>query len=76
MVVALAGGFDLTLSDGTQELVYRLNRPTHGLLVGPMLYISMANFEEGSLALSLASTHYDPAKSIRSWQDYLVAIRE
>ncbi|WP_033921941.1 sugar 3,4-ketoisomerase [Sphingomonas sp. 37zxx] len=74
LVTAVAGGFDLSLSDGSSRRTYRLNRPTRGLLFGPMLFITMTGFLPDTRVLVMASTHYDGARSIRSWPDYLAAI--
>jgi len=74
LVIALAGCFELSLSDGRDSRSFRLDSPTQGLLFGPMLFIRMRSFDPGTRALMLASTHYDSKRSIRSWEDYLEAI--
>lgn len=74
LVTAIAGSFELTLCDGREERRYRLDRPTRGLLFGPMLFISMSDFAPDTRVLVMASTHYDHHRSIRSWPDYLAAI--
>jgi hypothetical protein len=35
----------------------------------------MDEFSPGTVLVSLASTHYDPRRSLRSWSQYLEAIR-
>lgn len=74
MILAAAGDFDLTLSDGEREQTFRLDRPDRALLFGPMLYIRMPRFSPGATAVILASTHYDCSRSIRSWEQYLAEI--
>lgn len=74
LVTAMAGSFEIALSDGREERRFRLDRPTRGLLFGPMLFISMTGFAPETRVLVMASTHYDPSRSIRSWPDYLAAI--
>lgn len=74
LMTALAGAFDLALSDGRETRHYRLESPARSLLFGPMLFITMSGFLPGTRAVVTASTHYDPARSIRSWPDYLAAI--
>lgn len=74
LVIALSGSFELILSDGTDSRSFLLDDPTRGLLLGPMLYIRMKSFTPDARAVVIASTHYDCARSIRSWDDYLAAI--
>jgi hypothetical protein len=75
VVVVASGRFDMTLSDGSRERSFVFDRITRGLYVGPMLFVRMTNFAPGTVMVSLASTHYDTARSIRSWPEYLAAIR-
>lgn len=75
VVVALSGRCTMVLSDGTESRSYTLDNPTRGLYLGPMLFIRMQDFAPGTALVVLASTHYEPSRSIRSWEDYLEAIR-
>jgi len=75
VVVAAHGRFTITLSDGTHERAFVLDDVRRGLYLGPMLFIRLSDFSPGTVMVSLASTHYDTARSIRSWADYLAAIR-
>lgn len=74
IVVAAHGTLQLTLSDGERRRTFTLDHPARGVLLGPMLFIEV-EFSPGAVMLSLASTHYDTARSIRSWDDYLASIR-
>ena len=74
VVTAAAGTFEMVLSDGQQTRTYRLDTPTRGLLIVPMLFIRMQRFSADARVMVMASTHYDPARSIRSWDDYLAAV--
>lgn len=75
LIVAVSGQFKLLLSDGNETQGFVLDTPTRGLLLGPMLFIRMVDFAPDARAMVLASTHYDCARSIRSWDAYLEAIR-
>lgn len=75
VVVPVSGRCTMTLSDGTAEHSWTLEGLTRGLYIGPMLFIRMTAFAPGTVLASFASTHYDPARSIRSWDDYLRAVR-
>jgi dTDP-4-dehydrorhamnose 3,5-epimerase-like enzyme len=74
VVVALAGEFEMTLSDGKSSTSYRMDDPTRGLYVPKMLFINIDGMSRDTLCLVLASTHYDIARSLRSWEDYLQAL--
>ena len=75
LVIAAAGSCEMVLSNGSETRTYVLDEPTRGLLIGPMLFIRMQHFTPDTRLVVLASTHYDKTKSIRSWQEYLEAIR-
>jgi len=74
-IVTARGRCEMVLSDGDTERRFVLDDITRGLYIGPMLFIRMTNFAPGTVVISLASTHYDKSRSIRSWADYLTAIR-
>lgn len=75
VLVAAAGRFTVVLSDGTSERTYVVDRIDRGLYICPMLFIRLTGFEPGTVMASFASTHYDKDRSIRSWPEYLAAIR-
>ena len=74
VVVALAGEFEMALSDGKASATYRMDDPTRGLYVPRMLFININGMSQDTLCLVLASTHYDITRSLRSWEDYLQAL--
>jgi hypothetical protein len=74
VVTAAAGSFKMDLSDGVNTQTYVLDDPARGVYTPPMVFIRLYDFSSGAVCLVLASTHYDIAKSIRSWEAYLEAI--
>lgn len=76
VIVGICGSFDLVISDGSTEKVYKMNDPKKGLYVPRMLFIEIKNCTSDTVCLVLASTHYDMNKSIRSWLEYLKAIKK
>jgi len=70
-IVALSGSFDVTLSDGTQETKFSLNRSYYGLYVPEGLWKVMDNFSTNSLALILSSEEYDEDDYIMDFDSYL-----
>ncbi len=75
VVTAVSGRCELTLSDGEREVSFVLDDLRRGIYIGPMLFIRTANFSPGTVLVSMASSHYDKARSLRSWPEYLEAIR-
>jgi dTDP-4-dehydrorhamnose 3,5-epimerase-like enzyme len=75
VVIAAAGRCEIRLSDGREEQRFILHDIRRGLYIVPMLFIRLCSFTPGSVLVSLASTHYDCTRSLRSWDHYLEAIR-
>lgn len=59
LIVALSGSFDVLLDNGIEAKTYSLNRSYYGLYVPNGVWRQMLNFSTNSLALVLASTHFD-----------------
>ena len=70
-IVALSGGFDITVDDGSQKKSFTLNRSYYALYIPKGLWREMGNFSTNSLALEIASTKYNPADYIRDYNQYL-----
>ena len=70
-IVALSGGFDITVDDGSQKKSFTLNRSYYALYIPKGLWREMGNFSTNSLALEFASTKYNPADYIRDCNQYL-----
>jgi len=76
VVVGLAGSFTVEVSDGFENRSFEINRSDRGLYLPPMTFVRLKNFSPGAVMLALASTHYDPANSIRSWDGFVAALGE
>ncbi len=75
VIIAIAGKFVLELSDGMAQLTFELNDPTRGLYIPRMIFIRMYNFTPDAVCCVLASTHYDITKSLRTWDEYIRAVK-
>lgn len=73
-IIALSGSFDVILDNGSEKQIFHLNRSYYGLYVPKMIWRSMENFSTNSLALVLASTHYDETDYIRDYNSYQSSI--
>lgn len=70
-VIGVAGRFTVEVSDGHQTSSFPIQGSDRGLYLPPMVFVRLLDFSPGAVLLALASTHYDPSKSIRSWEDFL-----
>lgn len=70
-IVAISGGFEVTINDGNNSKTFQLNRSYYGLYIPKGLWREMKNFSTNSFALEFASTGYNPDDYIRNYNEYL-----
>jgi dTDP-4-dehydrorhamnose 3,5-epimerase-like enzyme len=75
LVLSISGSFDVRLFDGHREEVVTLNRPSRGLLIGPMLWREIENFSSGSVCVVLASAPYDEDDYYRDMDEFIASVR-
>lgn len=73
ILISISGRFDVELSDGRFSRRFELANPNHGLFMPPMTWVRLENFSEHAVCLVLADTHYDRSKSIRTWEQFVIA---
>ncbi len=73
-VVAVAGSFRLTLTDGRDTVSYCLDDPARGLYLPAMVFLDITAISPDAVCLVLASTRYDPSRTLRSLDDYRAAV--
>ena len=71
MLVAASGAFDVKVSDGENEKVYRLDRPYYGLHIPPGVWAEELGFSSGSICLVLTSHAFDEADYWRDYNEFL-----
>ena len=69
-IVAISGGFDVTVDDGMQKKSFTLNRSYYGLYIPKGLWRTMENFSTNSLALEFANTIYDRSDYVENYVDF------
>ena len=69
-IIAISGGFDVTVDDGKQRKTFTLNRSYYGLYIPKGLWRTMENFSTNSLALEFGSIHYDEQDYIRDYNQF------
>jgi hypothetical protein len=70
LLVCVSGHVSIDLSDPWSSHTYRLQEPTEGLYVPPMIWTYLYDFTPATVCLAAASTHYDQSKVIRDWDEY------
>lgn len=71
VLLALAGSFEVRLTDGFNERTVFLNRANRGVLIPPGVWDTMHEFTTGSVALALASHPYEEEDYIRDYDEYM-----
>ncbi|MDY3846953.1 MAG: FdtA/QdtA family cupin domain-containing protein [Prevotella sp.] len=69
-IIAISGGFDVTVDDGKEKKTFTLNRSYYGLFIPKGLWREMENFSTNSLALEFASTEYNREDYVRNYEDF------
>ena len=69
-IIALSGSFDVLVDNGAECRTIHLNRSYKGIYVPAGAWRNIDNFSTNAVALIVASTLYDPADSIRDYQEF------
>lgn len=69
-IIALSGSFDVVINSGKRQRRYHLNRSYFGLYVPKGRWRFMDNFSTNSIALVLASTHFNERDYIRNFDKF------
>ena len=69
-IIAISGGFDVTVDDGKEKKTFTLNRSYYGLYIPKGLWRTIENFSTNSLALEFANTVCDRSDYIENYEDF------
>lgn len=69
--VAAMGAFRVVLDDGRERRTVDLNQPHVGLYIPTMVWSDLVDFASGTIAVVLASHHYDESEYVRDYDAYL-----
>lgn len=75
-IISLSGSFDVHLDSGFESKTYSLNRSYYGLYVPKGMWRQMLNFSTNSLALILASTHFELSDYIFDYELFKEYIKQ
>lgn len=71
VLINVSGQSKVKITNGTEELIVKLNKPKMGVYIPKMIWKDMYDFSSDSVLLVLASTHYDNNEYIRDYNKYL-----
>lgn len=71
VLICLSGGFEVAVDDGRSREVHRLDRPSQGLYVPPLIWTSMSKFDPGTVCLVLTSDYYDESDHVLDYSLFL-----
>lgn len=71
LVIAVAGRFEVAVTDGREVRRYTLSRPDEGLYVPPGLWRWLTGFSEGSVVLSMSPYDFDESDYVRDYDEFL-----
>lgn len=71
VLVNVAGTSKVRISDGKEELIIELNKPSMGVYIPKMMWKDMYEFSSNSVLLVLANTHYDANEYIKDYDEYV-----
>src|SRR5262245_27278326 len=70
LIIAAAGSFDAHLDNGFEKATIHLDGPNRGLLLRPMVWLTIDMFSDGALGLVLASSPYDATDYIHEHGEF------
>jgi len=75
VVICLSGGLDVHLDDSYSKHSVRLHRPWLGLYIPPLIWISLGNFDPGTVYMGIVSDYYDESDYYRDYLEFWQAVR-
>jgi dTDP-4-dehydrorhamnose 3,5-epimerase-like enzyme len=75
LAVCVRGSCTMLLDNGREKREIRLNSPSLGVMIEPMVWHEMSDFTEDCILLVLADQVYDEADYIRDYDIFAEAVR-
>ena len=76
VLINVSGKSKVKLSNGKNELVVVLDKPSKGVYIPKMIWKEMYDFSDDSVLMVLASSHYDSSEYIKSYAEYKAIMLE
>lgn len=76
VLIAVTGSCDVTVHDGSEEKIYRLDDPTKGLYIDEMLWRTMKNFSRDCVVEAICDHVYaGKDETYDDFEEYLEALK-
>ena len=75
IIFCINGSFRLNLDDGNRKQSMRLNAPSKGVWMKPMLWHTMQEFSSDCVLLVVASMKFKERDYIRNYQEFLTLLK-
>jgi len=75
VVFCLSGAMEMAVDDGGSRRTFRLDDPSVGLYLPPLVWQDIGAFVEGTVYMVLASARFDESEYIRDYEQYLAEAR-
>jgi hypothetical protein len=72
----ISGSFTLSLDDGTTKQRIKMNDPSFGVRLGPLLWHTMSSFSYDCVILVFASASYEKSDYIRDYNEFLYFVHK
>lgn len=70
VIVAIRGGCDFTIDDGTTKHSVRLEGMKKGLFLPAQVWRTFTNFQKDTILLLIADQEYDEKEYVRSYEEF------
>jgi len=70
VLIAVSGSVDVVVDDGKSRKTFKLDDPTQGLFIPPMIWREAINFSKDAVLLAIVDDFYDEAEYIRNYDDF------
>ena len=70
VVVAVRGGCDIDIDDGTHIQSVPLRGMSHALFLPPRVWRTLKNFDDGTILLLIADREYDEKEYVREYGEF------
>ncbi len=75
-LVCVRGGVSLMVDDGEQREEFRLDHPSLGIYLPPMVWATQYKHTPDAVLLVFASEHYDASDYIRDYQQFIDEVKQ
>lgn len=73
-IMAISGGFKLSLDDGNMIENIELSSQNEMIIVDNLVWVNITDFKENSVCLVLTSEYYDESDYIRDYKNFIEEI--